>query len=477
MSRAELSGRTILVVEDDLMLQKRLALQLQKLGAEVIAATSLEAARNLIANGAFDFALIDVNLPDGLGTDLLEQKSLPAETGAIVMTAHGGVADAVKAMQWGALDYLVKPFEADELPLVLERVCRIRQAARLEEHRRDAKAGEGFYFGSSLEGVEKQLKKIIEADHRMRGPLPPVLIQGETGTGKTAIARLLHKQGSRASRDLVEVNCASLPDTLAESELFGHERGAFTDARQARMGLFEAANGGTLFLDEVPSLSLAAQSKVLTAIEDQKIRRVGANKAIRVDVRLIAATNADLTGLVAQGRFREDLYHRLDLYRIIIPPLRERGQDIMRLAEQLVLRFCLNQQLPPRKISEAGQKRLLAYRWPGNVRELAHEMQRAIVFEETGELELPRLCGGGAKDARSQNDSNDSNDQWFNASFRFPEQGFVLDDAIDRLVRLAMEQAHSNVSAASRLLGVPRDFVRYRLGQKGNKAVASQQQP
>jgi DNA-binding NtrC family response regulator len=468
MSSPELSGRSILIVEDDPMLQKRLALQLQKLGAEVMPATTLEAARALMASSTFDFALLDVNLPDGLGTELLEQKVFPAETGVIVMTAHGGVAEAVKAMQLGAMDYLVKPFEADELPLVLERARCIRQSARLEEHRRDAKAGEGFFFGSSLAGVEKQLKKIIEADHRMRGPLPPVLVQGETGTGKTAIARLLHKQGSRANHDLVEVNCASLPEALAESELFGHERGAFTDARQARMGLFEAANGGTLFLDEVPSLSLAVQSKVLTAIEDQNIRRVGANKSITVDVRLIAATNTDLSAMVAQGRFREDLYHRLDLYRIVIPPLRERGEDITHLAEALALRFCLKQQLPARKISAGGRKRLQAYRWPGNVRELAHELQRAIVFEETPELELALLSGGGG-----DNDPPPKNSHWLNGSFRFPDQGFVLDEAIDTLVRLAMEQANGNVSAASRFLGVPRDFVRYRLGQKGNKPVAN----
>jgi DNA-binding NtrC family response regulator len=466
MSNPDLSGRSILIVEDEPTLQKRLTLQLQKLGADVVPTATLEAARALIPGGNFDFAFLDVNLPDGQGTELLGEKAFSPETGVIVMTAHGGVPDAVNAIHAGALDYLIKPFEPEQLPLVLERAKAVRQSARLEQHRRDLKAGEQYFFGSAMEDVEKQIRKIIEADHRMRGPLPPILIQGETGTGKTAIARLLHKQGSRANRELVEVNCASLPETLAESELFGHERGAFTDARQARMGLFEAANTGTLFLDEVPSLSPAVQSKLLTAIEDHKIRRVGANKSIPVDVRLITATNADLTALAKQGKFREDLYHRLDLYRIVIPPLRSRGEDILRLAEQLVARYCQHQQLPVRKISSAGSKRLMSYPWPGNVRELAHELQRAIVFEEGTELELPRLSA--VLEANSHTQSTAS---WLNPSFRFPEQGFVLDEAIDTMVRLAMEQSNGNVSAAGRLLGVPRDFVRYRLGQKTNKSV------
>src|SRR6185436_5583623 len=198
---------------------------------------------------------------------------------------------------------LVKPFDLGELPLVIGRARQTKQAARVDEHRRREAPERAFFFGSSLAALEDQLQKIIAADIRMQERLSPVLIHGETGTGKTTVARWLHRQGPRAAQPLVEVNCSALPETLAESELFGHERGAFTDARTARMGLFEAANGGTLFLDELPSLSPALQAKVLSAIEDRRIRRVGSSKTVPVDSRVIAATNRNLSDLVAQGQF------------------------------------------------------------------------------------------------------------------------------------------------------------------------------
>ncbi len=318
MAQDTLAGLGILIVEDEPLLRKQLAAQLERLGADVTGAGTISAARQLITDLSFDFALVDVNLPDGRGTELLQAKVFSPHTGVIIMTAHGGAAGAVEAMRLGALDYLVKPFDPLELPLVVGRAQRAKQSSRADEHRRVEQ--DAFYFGSALAGLETQLQRILTADRRQQGALPPALIEGETGTGKTAIARWLHQQGPRGAQQLIEVNCSALPETLAESELFGHERGAFTDARTGRMGLFEAAHGGTLFLDEVPSLSLSLQAKVLTAIEDHKIRRVGANKAIPVDVRLITATNADLTALVTQGKFREDLYHRLDLYLVIIPP-------------------------------------------------------------------------------------------------------------------------------------------------------------
>jgi two-component system, NtrC family, response regulator AtoC len=458
-----LSGLGVLVVDDDPMLRKRLVAQLENLEAEVATAEDLQTARKLVSSKAFDFVLLDVNLPDGSGTDLLKEQLFPTDTGVIVMTAHGGVGGAVEAMRLGALDYLVKPFESGELPLVIERARQAQQSARGEEHRRKDNPGSDFYFSPSLAALESQLQRILDADQRMRGPLPPILIQGETGTGKTAIARWLHQRGPRAKSELIEVNCSALPETLAESELFGHEQGAFTDARKARMGLFEAADGGTLFLDEVPSLSAALHAKVLTAIEDRKIRRVGANKALLVDARLIAATNRDLKTLVAEGKFREDLYHRLDLYRIAIPPLRERGEDIVKMAELFRLRFCNKHRLKPKTISSAGKQRLRAHPWPGNVRELAHEMERAVVFEDKAELNFDSLSHG---DDIPQAEAATT---WLNPAFRFPETGFSLEEAIEKLLRQALEQADGNVSAASRLLGVPRDYIRYRLGQKDPK--------
>jgi two-component system, NtrC family, response regulator AtoC len=448
-------GLEILIVEDETLLRKQLAAQLERLGMEVTGTGTLSGARQLLAEMSFDFALVDVNLPDGNGTDLLRDGTFSANTGVVVMTAHGAVGGAVEAMRLGALDYLVKPFDPLELPLVIGRVRRSKQSSRAAEHQREEETS--FFFGSALSDLETQLQRILAADRRMQGPLPPVLIQGETGTGKTTIARWLHQQGPRSGAPLVEVNCSALPETLAESELFGHERGAFTDARTARMGLFEAANGGTLFLDELPSLSLALQAKVLTVIEDHRIRRLGGNKPLTTDVRVIAATNRDLRKLTAEGGFREDLFHRLDLYRVTLTPLRDRGQDILRLAEQLTTRLCRQHRLPAKRISAAGQHRLLSYAWPGNVRELAHELERAIVFEDHDELVFDNLqtpidpdkplpaCG------------------WLSPGFTFPEQGFSLEDAIGVFIQKALQQSGDNVSAAARLLGVSRDYLRYRL--------------
>src|SRR5581483_6191747 len=419
MQSGSLAGLEILIVEDEPLVRRQASAQLEKLGAEVTPAADLAAARSFLADREFDFALLDVNLPDGLGTDLLKENVFPKHTAVIVMTAEAGVQGAVEAMRLGALDYLAKPFDPGELPLVLSRARRTRESVRAEEHRRESteRSGEVFFFGSALASLERQLEKILTADRRVQQGLPPVLIQGETGTGKTTVARWLHHHGPRAQMPLVEVNCSALPETLAESELFGHERGAFTDARTARMGLFEAANGGTLFLDELPSLSPGLQAKVLTAIEDGRIRRVGSQKPIPVDVRLVAATNQDLPKLVEEGKFREDLYHRLDLYRVIIPPLRERSSDIVKLAELIVGRVSQRHRLKPRRISEAGKKRLLEHRWPGNVRELAHELERCIVFEEGEELEFAQLPVRVSEGRAAANAGAGS--EWLNESFAF----------------------------------------------------------
>jgi DNA-binding NtrC family response regulator len=464
MNASDLKSLTLLVVEDEPLLRRQLAAQLERFGAEVEGADSVAAARQHLSEGHFDFVLLDVNLPDGVGTDLLREKAFPPATTVIVMTANGGVASAVEAMKLGAADYLVKPFEAGELPLVIARAQRARNSARLDEQRRGAtaEAASVFFFGSALAQVEGQLKKIVEADARMQMRLPPVLIQGETGTGKTTLARWLHQRGPRSAQPFVEVNCSALPEALAESELFGHERGAFTDARTARIGLFEAASGGTLFLDEAPSLPPALQTKLLKVIEENRLRRLGGTREIIVDTRVVAATNRDLKTLVAEGKFREDLYHRLDLYRIRIPPLRERGADIVRLAELLLEQLCRRHRLSAKRLAAEGRARLAACPWPGNVRELAHELERAIVFEGGAELNLEQL------QIPIDPDKPVAHTEWLNPDFRFPAQGFTMEDAMAVLISRALKQTGNNVSAAARLLGVSRDFLRYRLA--GGKA-------
>ena len=255
MEASPLTGLSILVVEDDPLLRRQIVATLEKLAADVTSAADLRAARQFAKDLDFDFALLDLNLPDGRSLELLEAKVFPPNTGVVIMTANSNVHSAVDAMKLGALDYLVKPFTPAELPLVLARAARARQSVRREEHEREETATAEFFFGGALAEIRGRLEKILQADQRVQGTPAPVLIQGETGTGKTSIARWIHQHGPRQAQPLVEVNCSALPETLAESELFGHERGAFTDARTARMGLFEAASGGTLFLDELPSLS------------------------------------------------------------------------------------------------------------------------------------------------------------------------------------------------------------------------------
>jgi two-component system, NtrC family, response regulator AtoC len=478
MQNPALSGLSILIVEDEPLLRKQIAAYLERLGADVTGAECVERARKLIQDLGFDFALLDVNLPDGFGTDLLKDKSLPANTGAIVMTAEGGIAGAVEAMGFGALEYLVKPFDLGQLPFVINRARRSKQTERIDEHRRSdaSQSGDAFFFGTALAGLHAQLEKILAADTRLQSALAPVLIEGETGTGKTTIARWIHHHGPRSGQPLVEVNCSAMVETLAESELFGHERGAFTDARSARMGLFEAAHGGTLFMDELPSLSLPLQAKVLTAIEDHKIRRLGGNKEIPIDVRIIAATNQNLKSLVIKGQFREDLFHRLDLFRVCIPPLRERGDDILRLAQSLMERLQRKHHLAGKSIDPEGRRKLLAYPWPGNVRELSHELERALVFEESNELKFEHLYASGPL---PQLGSASDKPDWFNERFIYPpEGGFSLEEAINRMINHGLKQTHSNVSAAARLLGVSRDYIRYRLSaQRPDQLPGDNPQP
>lgn len=458
-----LENSTLLLIEDEVLLRRRMAAQFEDLGADVSVAADLAEARRLLAEMSFDYALIDVNLPDGRSLELLAEKRFGESTVVVVMTSESGVAGAVEAMRLGAADYLAKPVEAEDAVVRLLGGRQQRRRQRGEGFRRQTQvaAGDSFVFGGALEPVRQQLEKVIVADRRLLetgSPLAPVLIEGETGTGKTSLARWLHHHGPRAAGPLIEVNCSALPEALAESELFGHEKGAFTDAKEAKMGLMEAADGGTLFLDELPSLPAALQAKLLTAIEDRAVRRVGSRKTLQLDVRIIAATPQDLGKLVEQGAFREDLRQRLDLFRVRIPPLRERGGDIIDLTEKLIASTAQRYGLTAPAIPAAGRTRLLAHPWPGNVRELAHEVERSLVFDDD-ELTFSSLATGSAE--------SDATHPWLAAGYTFPsEGGFDLEEAIDILVERALSQADGNVSAAARLLGVPRDYIRYRLKKK-----------
>ncbi len=457
---ALLSGREILVVDDEPLLRKRLARFLESEGSNVVAVSTFEEGKNALESMPFDYALFDVHLPDGLGIDLLE---FAKGVSCVIMTADGGWEIAVEAMKRGAVDYTAKPFELQEIPLILARCANAKKSDRSRQHRLESMdgndGGDSLFFGDSLSELKEKLELILAADRRLGERLPPVLLEGETGTGKSTFARWLHAKGPRKHTELVVVNCAALPESLAESELFGHEKGSFTDAKEKRIGLFEAADGGTLFLDEIASLSPALQAKALVAIEEGKIRRIGGVGEIHVDARLIAASNRDLDELVREGAFREDLYHRLNLLHVRIPPLRERREDILRLAEHIGEQIALRYRLETLEFSDAGKRQLQAHDWPGNIRELSHEIERAIILRNPAGLDFPSLAQIEANaDGPQPLDGSD----WLNPFWEFADGAFDLEKAIDRLVDKAIGQADGNVSQAARLLGVPRDYIRYR---------------
>jgi DNA-binding NtrC family response regulator len=446
-------GCDVLLLEDDAVFRRRLAGQLRALGAEVTECGRLDEARRLLGSVRFEYALVDLHLPDGEVLELFRAGAFSENTAVVVMTAFGGLKEAVEAMRLGACDYLAKPFEFEQVPLAFLRGRRSRTAARREEHQErgsDPDADEVF-FGEPL---RNQVETMLAAERRLDRP-PPVLIEGETGTGKSRLARWMHAHGPRARQPFIPINCAALPENLAEDELFGHERGAFTDAKQGRLGLFEAADGGTLFLDEVGVLAAGTQAKLLTAVEDGLIRRLGGTREIKIDVRIMAASNQPLAGLVQAGKFRDDLYHRLHLLQITLPPLRDRSGEIVPLARHLLRRLTARHRLGPLEFSAAAEAALRAHAWPGNIRELAHEIERALIFSSGPTLDLATL--GPATDVTPPDPA------WRNPAWRLPENGFSIDGVIDTLVAEALRETGNNVSAAARRLGVSREFLRYRL--------------
>jgi len=371
----------ILVADDEESLCWVLERGLRQVGYEVVVVKDGEAALRALEAEPFDLVFLDVRMPGLDGLTVLERaRAARPDACVVVMTAHGTMDTAIKAMQRGAYDYLTKPFDLEEVLLLAERAL---AASRLAQEVGRLRAGlQEVKEFSALIGRHPRMQEVYKTIGRIAGTDVTVLLRGESGTGKELVARAIHHYSRRAGRPFVAVSCAALPASLLESEMFGHERGAFTDARERRLGRFELAHGGTLYLDEVGDMPVELQSKLLRALQERTIERVGGSEPIRVDVRVLAATNRDLEALMREGRFREDLYYRLNVVTIHLPPLRERRRDIPLLVEHFLTKYA--PQYGERAVAPEALDRLVGYDWPGNVRELENVIQRAMVMAAGG---------------------------------------------------------------------------------------------
>ena len=451
----------VLLVEDEKVFARAVCTRLGRAGIRCRTAHTLAEARGRIADQRPDLMLLDMRLPDGSGLDFLTQ--LRADEGqqipVVVLTAYGEVDDAVAAMKLNAVDYVKKPIDLDELVLILEKVLQTASLTRRLSYsqKRDSHATEGVQLlGRSppMAELRSQIERIATLAASVRESPPTVLILGETGSGKDVTGRLLHVQSARGERPYVHVDCAALPKELIEAELFGHEKGAFTSAHAARVGLIEAAEDGTVFLDEVAELPLDLQSKLLAVIERRRMRRVGASEERPVAAWFLAASNRPMAEMVKEGTFRADLYYRLRVLSLAVPPLRERGADIVLLAREFAATTGRRYGIPIPEFTPDAVQALSTYPWPGNVRELKHVMERAVLHCAGSHLRASHLMlevslGEAAKDPGH------------------PVEDMTLEEAEDRLIRHALEQAHGNVSEAARRLGIGRTALRYRMKKHG----------
>src|SRR5690606_781086 len=367
----------ILIIEDENIIRQSMQRLLDRAGYEVTASPSLEDALANHQPADFDLIISDLRLPGAPGTEII-----PLANGApvIIMTSYASVRSAVEAMQQGAADYVAKPFDQDDLLLTVQRVL---AQSQLERRNAALKADlERAYPVTGMIGRCEAMQQVFQRIAKVAPTDTTVLILGESGTGKELVARAIHEQSARSQAPLIAVNCATLPEGLVEAELFGHEKGAFTGAAGPRMGLVEAADGGTLFLDELGELPLSAQAQLLRVLQDGEIRRIGASASRKVNIRLVAATHRDLAAMVQAGTFRKDLYFRVHVMEIRMPPLRERGDDLLELARFMLDKACRQLHRPPMQFDDEALARMQAYTWPGNVRELENVIERAVILSE-----------------------------------------------------------------------------------------------
>jgi two-component system, NtrC family, response regulator AtoC len=452
----------VLVIEDEKILAESICIYLERHQYSTQMTHSGEAGLAFAEKTSPDVAILDVKLPGIDGLEVLKRlRELSPGTEVIMMTAYASVGSAVEAMKRGAFDYLNKPVDLDELRVVVDKAL---AHLRMNRELSYLKSREEVTGGPEIVGESPVIKKLRGQVEQVAGldsssGAPTVLILGETGTGKGLVARVIHARSPRAAGPFVEINCAAIPPALLEAELFGYERGAYTDARSAKPGLFEAAEGGTLFLDEIGHMDPGLQVKLLKAIEDKSVRRLGGLRPKSVNVRILAATNRELESAIAEGAFRQDLYFRIKVLTIDIPPLRVRGDDILVLAQHFLEQFGRQYGRPPKRLTADAEALLLSYPWPGNVRELAHVMERAVVIsprqtvsaEELG-LSTPKTEAAPIAVAADGGVRVD-----------FSSGGIVLDEVERQLIVEALRTAGWNRAQAAQLLGISKDTLRYRM--------------
>lgn len=444
----------ILLVEDETIFAKAVKKHLERAKYIVDLAGDLAEARKYYKNNPPDLVLLDMRLPDGSGLDFLSEiKASVNNTSVLVMSAYGQLEDAVSAMKLGASDYLKKPIDLEELIINVEKVFDKSELAQklTNSTKREQHAAETVEFlgkCKQIKSVRDQVERISRLSQAEDVIPPTVLVLGETGTGKDVVARLLHEKSSRNSKPFVHVDCASLPKDLIESELFGHEKGAFTNAHVARTGLIEAAEDGVLFLDEIGELPLDLQSKLLAVLERRTLRRVGTTQERPVAAWIIAATNRDIESLSEKGEFRSDLYYRLNVMSLAMPSLRERGNDILLLANHFAAQTARRYGIQFDGFSEDAEQALIEYSWPGNVREMKHILERAVLLSGGGMLEEEFLSIDKKPVSTEENEINED---------------LTLGEAELQLIKQALERTNRNVSKAARELGITRMALRYRI--------------
>jgi DNA-binding NtrC family response regulator len=456
---------SILVVDDEHLIRWSLEQQLRREGYNVLLAeTGAEALSKAQAESP-DLILLDVRLPDADGLEILERlRAGDPECLVIMITAHGGVQSAVRAMKLGAHDYVIKPFDMEELKLTVRKALETRTLRR-DVARFQAELRHGSDLGDIV-GVSRAIRDLKALIQRIaQSDATTVLLEGESGTGKDLVARVIHFESARSRNPFLAVNCVALPEHLLESELFGHEKGAFTDAKALKKGLFEQADAGTVYLDEIGDMKPDLQVKLLRLIEEKTFRRVGGMRDLRVDVRIIAATNRDLAKALEAGEFRKDLYYRLKVFPIYLAPLREHPEDILLLAKHFITRFNREMRREILDLHPEAQACLTRYPWPGNVRELRNVLERAMILT-SGEVlhveHLPPEIGASPAEGPPAPQAPPKA-----VPVAFPMEGVRLEEVERDLVRMALDATEGNQVRAARLLGISRDALRNRMKKFG----------